>query len=54
MRFKPETIKNFKYLYNELMLLTKQNVISGNNFSSYADVIFFIVSWYYYQNIIHV
>ena len=40
MRLKLETIKNFKYLYNELMLLNKKNVISGNNFSSYADVIF--------------
>ena len=40
MRLKLETIKNFKYLYNKLMLLNKKNVISGNNFSSYADVIF--------------
>ena len=40
MTFIPRTIKNLKFLYNEVMSLNQQNVISGNNFSSYADVIF--------------
>ena len=40
MTFIPRTIKNLKFLYNDVMSLNQQNVISGNNFSSCADVSF--------------